>query len=77
VSDRQVDEVVYDRFGDFAGFALDTEDGDRRFHSRERDLEQLIRRVWEERILIRVTVEEHERHRPMSITLLHPPRHLR
>ena len=73
----KVDEVVYDRFGDFAGFALDTEDGERHFRSREHDLEQLIRRVWEERILIRVTVEEHERYRPMSITLLNPPHHHR
>ncbi|HEY2661963.1 MAG TPA: hypothetical protein VGI79_19745 [Caulobacteraceae bacterium] len=71
----KVDAIVYDRFGDFAGFALDTEDGVRRFSSRERDLEGLIRRVWEERTLIKVTVEEDERHRPMSIILLSPARH--
>ena len=34
--------LVYDRFGDFDGFTLDTEDGDRSFHAREPALERLI-----------------------------------
>jgi hypothetical protein len=73
----KVGAITYDRFGDFSGFTLDTEDGDRRFYSRERDLDALIRKVWEDRVLIRVTVEEEERHRPMSVTLLHPPPRVR
>ncbi len=66
----KVDQLVFDRFGDFAGFTLDTEDGMRRFSSRERDMEHLIERIWEERTLIKVVVEEDDLHRPESIILL-------
>ncbi|QUD87707.1 hypothetical protein [Phenylobacterium montanum] len=66
----KVDQLVYDRFGDFAGFALDTEDGMRRFASHERDMEALILRVWEERLLVKVVVEEDDLDRPMSVILL-------
>jgi len=71
----KVSEVTYDRYGDFAGFALDTEDGERHFRSQRHEVEQLVVRVWTEQIRIRVTVEEDNRHRPEKITLLQPPRH--
>ena len=71
----KVSEVTYDRYGDFAGFALDTEDGERHFRSQRHEVEQLVVRVWTEQIRIRVTVEEDNRHRPERITLLQPPRH--
>jgi hypothetical protein len=49
--------LFYDRYGDFAGFALDTEDGARHFKSRERGIEQLAQRAWEERIPVTVFAE--------------------
>jgi hypothetical protein len=64
----------FDRFGDFEGFTLDTEDGLRDFFSRERAVEELVNRAWRRRIAILVVAERHEhRHRPLSITLLRPP----
>jgi hypothetical protein len=65
--------VVYDRFGDFEGFVLDTEDGQRRFDSREPEVEQIVRRAWADRILVAVATERHDPHRIESIVLLGPP----
>ncbi len=66
--------LIYDRFGDFDGFLLDTEDGERSFRAREHEIEELVERAWVERILISVLVERHESHRPSSIILRHAPR---
>lgn len=66
----KVAELVYDCFGDFEGFALDTEDGERSFCGREPAVERLLRQAWEERILIRVVVERDDLRRPMRILLL-------
>jgi L-Lysine epsilon oxidase N-terminal/L-lysine epsilon oxidase C-terminal domain len=64
----------FDRFGDFEGFTLDTEDGLRDFFSRERAVEELVNRAWRRRIAILIVAERHEhRHRPLSISLLRPP----
>ena len=41
----KVRSLIYDRYGDFAGFVLDTEDGERRFHSAERPIEQVVWRA--------------------------------
>ncbi len=65
--------LIFDRFGDFEGFMLDTEDGDRRFSSRERDVEELAERVWRERLRITVWAEHDEPHRPLSIVVWEPP----
>jgi hypothetical protein len=70
----KVSGLLFDRFGDFTGFRLDVEDGERTFHSRERGVEQLVQRAWAERILIRVIVERHARRRPEEIVLLYLPR---
>jgi hypothetical protein len=51
--------VVYDRFGDFAGFRLLSESGDERsFRSREDELGELVHQAWTGRYLITVYVEE-------------------
>lgn len=70
----KVSAIVYDRFGDFEGFFLDTEDGERTFRSTEHEIEALAQRAWAERILITVFAERHEPHRPMSIVFRRAPR---
>ncbi|MGH9635507.1 MAG: hypothetical protein ACRD72_11805, partial [Candidatus Angelobacter sp.] len=66
--------LIYDRFGDFEGFVLDTEDGDRRFTSREAEIELVVNRALTERIVTTVVVELDAPHRPESIVLRCPPR---
>ncbi len=63
----------YDRFGDFEGFWLRTEDGLRQFSTRERGMESVAREAWRERISVLVITEEHEPHEPVSIVFLRPP----
>jgi hypothetical protein len=65
--------LVFDRFGDFEGFLLDTEDGERSFHSREREIKELAERAWHERLRITVWAERDEPHRPLSIIVRQPP----
>jgi hypothetical protein len=65
--------LIYDRFGDFDGFVLDTEDGERRFHAREHRIEELVRGAWAERIATVVVVERDDPERPEEILLVGPP----
>jgi hypothetical protein len=65
--------LIFDRFGDFEGFLLDTEGGERAFHSREKEVEELIERAWRERLRITVWAERDEPHRPLSIIVREPP----
>jgi len=66
--------VVFDRFGDYEGFLLITEQGqERSFRSREREIEKLVSRAWVERMVISVIVDHHEDHRPVSIILRRAP----
>jgi hypothetical protein len=69
----KVSGLIFDRFGDFEGFWLDTEDGKRSFRSREKEIEELVREAWIDRIAILVIVEKDERDEPQSIVLLRPP----
>jgi hypothetical protein len=47
--------VVYDRFGDFAGFRLVTEHGHRRhYRAREAEIERLVLEAWRERWVVEV-----------------------
>jgi len=62
--------MAYDRFGDFEGFTLDTEDGERAFQGREPAMERVVRLAWEERIRVKVVVERDCPHRPETILLL-------
>jgi hypothetical protein len=62
--------LMYDRFGDFAGFKLLTEHGhEHEFHGREPAVEALVKGAWIERSVISVHVEEHRREWPTSIVL--------
>jgi hypothetical protein len=68
----RVSELIFDRYGEFEGFELDTEDGSRKFRAREPDLSELLTEAWQKRILIRVIVEKGDE-RPLAIILLRPP----
>jgi hypothetical protein len=65
--------LIFDRFGDFEGFLLDTEDGDRKFLSREKHIEELAERAWSERLRITISAERDEPHKPLSILVHRPP----
>jgi hypothetical protein len=54
--------ICFDRFGDFDGFVLDTEDGLRDFFSREPEVATLVSRAWRQRIAILVRAERHLQH---------------
>jgi hypothetical protein len=66
----KVTELAYDRFGDFEGFVLDTEEGNRFFFAHEPAISHLCKEAWEERILIKVVVERDNMRRPVSVVLL-------
>jgi hypothetical protein len=65
--------VIFDRYGDFEGFILDTEDGPRRFHSREAHMRDLAARAWAERLRLTVHVERDAPTRPSFVTVHEPP----
>ena len=66
--------LIYDRFGDFEGFLLDTEDGERRFNSREEEMEELVQLAWTERIRCTVFAEVHDLRHPMAVVLRSTPK---
>ena len=69
----KISGLRFDRFGDFEGFWLDTEDGKRTFRSREKEVEKLVSDAWARRIAVLVIVESEDRNEPQSIVLLRPP----
>ena len=67
--------LIYDRFGDFDGFTLLTEEGhEQLFRAREHRIEDIADRAWRERIRITVFVEPHKRSYPVAIILREAPR---
>jgi len=71
----KVEGLVFDRFGDFEGFLFMTEHGhEHRFRSREREIESLAYKAWEERMVISVHFEEGDPDRPVTIILLRNPK---
>lgn len=69
--------IIYDHFGDFEGFVLETIDGNFTFRSKEHQVENLIREAWNERILVTVFAEGDELEKPLSIVLKRAPRTFR
>lgn len=65
--------LIFDHFGDFSGFILETEHGEYRYESRERDIRTLAERIWNERLRISVVSTSHEPHRPLTIIVREPP----
>lgn len=71
----KVSKLIYDRFGDFDGFAVETEQGNEKaFRSLERAIEELVRRAWLDRYVVTVFVRKDEPHVPVSIVLRRAPR---
>ena len=68
----KIDALTYDRFGDFDGFILDTEDGESRFRCREPEIEEVVRRAWVDRILVSILVERDDPDRPEGLMLWSP-----
>jgi hypothetical protein len=65
--------LMFDRFGDFEGFVLQTEYGPREFRSREREIKGLVERAWRERLRITVCAAPDDPHCPDSVIVLQPP----
>jgi hypothetical protein len=70
----KVTGLRYDRFGDFEGFMILTEEGyERAFESTEHEVEKLVYRAWAERIVITVYVHHHDSQAPASIAYRRRP----
>ncbi|MFP4896902.1 hypothetical protein [Paraburkholderia sp. EG304] len=65
--------VSYDQFGDFEGFLLQVEDAIHNLHTTEHRMERLALKAWRRRIRVKVIVEAHNRHAPMSLVYLRAP----
>lgn len=69
----KIEGLVYDHFGDFIGFILETEDNrHHRFNTRERPILEIIRQAWSERTPVTVEAEHHDRYIPRTIVLRTP-----
>lgn len=67
--------LLFDHFGDFEGFILETHSGESfTFYSREDHMKDLVRRAWSERLRVTVVPEPKDKERPRRI-ILHPPLH--
>jgi hypothetical protein len=70
----KVSGLVFDRFGDFEGFVLESLHGEhRRFESREKAVELLAHTAWRERLLASVFASHHHPHHATTMVLLTPP----
>lgn len=69
----KISGLIYDRFGDFEGFILHTEDYERQYFSREKDMAVLAERAWRERLRITVCAERHAPRQAATIIIHEPP----
>ncbi len=69
----KVDGLIYDRFGDFEGFVLETNEGPRTFKCRESEMEAVLTRAWSQRVRTLVITDHESRERPVEIILYSPP----
>ena len=65
--------LIFDRFGDFEGFLLDTEEGQERYVSRQQEMLDLVQRAWRERLRVSLWSELDEPHRPLKLIIRDPP----
>ncbi|MFK4440567.1 hypothetical protein ABH944_000567 [Caballeronia udeis] len=71
----KIEGLIYDHFGDFEGFLLETERGESfTFYSRESFVEDIACRAWTDRLRVTVILENGHDDRPRRI-ILHPPHH--
>jgi hypothetical protein len=64
----KVKTLIFDRYGAFEGFVLETEEGERTFKNREPGIERVVYRAFSEGILTTVFVDLGERHEPRHIS---------
>lgn len=69
----KISGLIFDRFGDFEGFKLETEEGERTYLTREGEIEALAERAWRERLRLTVWSERDEPRRPSLIIIGEPP----
>jgi hypothetical protein len=68
----KVERIIFDHFGDFEGFVLETAHGElRHFYSREDRVFDLIERAWEQRLAVTIEAEAGTKIRSVSFDL--PP----
>jgi len=65
--------LIFDSFGDFEGFVLETAEGERRYFGREHEIELLAERAWRERLRVTVFAGRDEPTRASSIVIREPP----
>lgn len=65
--------LIFDYFGDFEGFVLETDEGERRYSSRETEIRTLAERAWSERLRITVISEFDRAGTPQEIIVRRPP----
>lgn len=69
----KIEGLIFDRFGDFGGFILETDAGEKiHFYSRESHVAELARFVWQARIRVSVVSNPHRPYKPGRI-VLHSP----
>ncbi len=73
-AEGKVISLLYDRWGDFEGFILDTGGRKLRFESREHTIEDLAETAWRERILVAVFANPDDHRRPEKIVFRYAPR---
>ena len=65
--------LIFDRWGDFEGFELDTDECLHTFFSRELGVKLLCERAWQERLLVTVLAECDGCHHRLENIILHEP----
>lgn len=65
--------LLFDHFGDFEGFTLETRERKHEFFSREKEIKILAEHAWIERLRITVMSARENAHRPLSIRIDQPP----
>jgi hypothetical protein len=70
----KIDSLVYDRFGDFSGFELRTEDGGLvAYRGREAEIESLVHVAWRERQVVTVFSRKDDAQWPTTVILRRSP----
>ena len=69
----KVTGLIFDHFGDYEGFELDSGESEHRFDSREREVRDLSELAWRQRLRVTVHTEPDTPHRILRIVLRDPP----
>ena len=69
----KISGLIFDHYGDFEGFILETDEEERRYYSREKEIALVAERAWRERLRLTVLAERDEPHRPATLIVREPP----